>query len=178
MPKLRLTGRKAVLVGVIAAAASAAAITVAAPATAAPTQQRTACTDNVRVRSEPSETAPVVGSCRSGEVVVVKGAPQNGYAHMVNPRQGWVSVDYLRTHDASSRDEDSDFDTESSFDEDNDNKDESCTFTDDRYHYDGDDRYKCRNGKRDYDDNYNDSNNNDDNDDDNKDKVLGGLLGN
>jgi hypothetical protein len=171
MSKLRLTGRKAVLVGLTAAAASATVITVAAPASAAPSQL-TSCSETVRVRSQPNESAPVIGSCQAGERVTVDGT-RNGFAHLVNKR-GWASLDFVRLRDADGLD-DVDFDGDS---RDN-KKDKSCSFTDSKYHYDGDDRYKCRNGKRDYDDDYNRRNNNDNNDNnDNNKGPLGGLLGN
>src|SRR5436305_14931932 len=92
MPKLRLSGRKAALAGVSLAAATAAVVAVAAPASAAP-NRLTTCNDTVRVRSQPSESAPVIGSCRSGEQVTVD-RTQNGFAHLVN-KQGWASMDFL-----------------------------------------------------------------------------------
>jgi len=168
MSRLRLTGRKAVLVGVTAAAASAAVITVAAPANAAPSQL-TSCSETVRVRSQPNESAPVIGSCQAGERVTVDGT-RNGYAHLVNKR-GWASLDFVRLRDAEDLDG-VDFDGDSG-----DRKDKSCTFTDMKYHYDGDDRYKCRDGKRDYDDDYNRRNNEDNNDDNNDNNPFKGILG-
>lgn len=175
MSKLRLTGRMAVLVGVTAAAASAAVITVAAPANAAPSQL-TSCSETVRVRSQPNESAPVIGSCQAGERVTVDGT-RNGYAHLVNKR-GWASLDFVRLRDSEGLDG-VDFNGDSNDDR-NDRKDKSCNFSDSKYRYDGDDRYKCRNGKRDYDDDYNrrNNNNNDDNDNNDNKNGLGGLLGN
>ena len=168
MSKLRLTGRKAVLVGVTAAAASAAVITVAAPANAAPSQL-TSCSETVRVRSQPNESAPIIGSCQAGERVTVDGT-RNGYAHLVNKR-GWASLDFVRLRDAEDLDG-VDFDGGVR----KGGKDKSCTFSDTKYHYDGDDRYKCRNGKRDYDDDSNRrDNDNDNNNDDNN--PLKGILG-
>ncbi len=93
MPKLRLTGRSAALVGVIAAGATATLVAVAGPAMAAPTKQTT-CSDTVRVRSQPSATAPVIGSCRAGENVTVD-ETRNGYSHLVN-KQGWASSEYVK----------------------------------------------------------------------------------
>ncbi len=93
MPKLRLSGRKAAVVGLCAAAATTALVAVAGPASAAPTQQLTSCTDTVQVRSQPSASAPVIGSCRSGERVTVD-ETRNGFAHLVN-KQGWASVDFV-----------------------------------------------------------------------------------
>lgn len=92
MPKLRLSGRKAALAGVSVAAATAAVVAVAAPASAA-TNRLTTCNENVRVRSQPSQSAPVIGSCKSGEQVTVD-RTQNGFAHLVN-KQGWASLDFL-----------------------------------------------------------------------------------
>lgn len=113
MPKLRLSGRKAALAGVSIAAATAAVVAVAAPASAAP-NQLTTCNDTVRVRSQPSESAPVIGSCRSGEQVTVD-RTQNGFAHLVN-KQGWASLDFLnlrREVNSSYRsDRDSDYDND------------------------------------------------------------------
>jgi uncharacterized protein YraI len=115
MPKLRLSGRKAALAGVSIAAATAAVVAVAAPASAAP-NQLTTCNDTVRVRSQPSESAPVIGSCRSGEQVTVD-RTQNGFAHLVN-KQGWASLDFLNLRREvnssyrSDRDNDSDYDND------------------------------------------------------------------
>lgn len=166
MPKLRLTGRKAVLLGVTAAAASAAVITVAAPANAAPSQL-TSCSETVRVRSAPNEDAPVIGSCQAGERVTVDGT-RNGFAHLVNKR-GWASLDFVRLRDAA------DFDGVDFEGDSDDKNDKSCSFTDMKYHYDGDDRYKCRNGKRDYDEDYNRDRNDDNDNNDNN--PFKGLLG-
>ncbi|HEY9418375.1 MAG TPA: SH3 domain-containing protein [Pseudonocardia sp.] len=153
MPKLRLSGRKAALAGVSIAAATAAVVAVAAPASAAP-NQLTTCNDTVRVRSQPSQSAPVTGSCRSGEQVTVD-RTQNGYAHLVN-KQGWASMDYLNMR--------RDGDSSSSYRDDSNNDD-----------YDNNDRYS--NSR------YNDYNNDYYNDDDygyrrhNNDGLLGGLGG-
>ncbi len=158
MPKLRLSGRKAALAGVSIAAATAAVVAVAAPASASP-NRLTTCNDTVRVRSQPSENAPVTGSCRSGEQVTVD-RTQNGYAHLVN-KQGWASMDYLNLR--------RDGDTNSSYRDDNsDNND-----------YDNNDRYSNNNYRDNgrYNDRYNDYN-----DDyyrhNNDDGLLGGLGSN
>jgi len=174
MPKLRLTGRKAVLAGVSAAAATVAMVAMAAPATAAPSQL-TSCSETVRVRSQPAETSPVIGSCKAGERVTVDGT-RNGYAHLVNKR-GWASLDYVRLRDAENSDlnNDNGDNVDNNGDSNGDsNGNETCNKDDGRYHYDNGDKYKCRNGKRKY-VNYN---NNDNNNNDNNDKKgLSGLLG-
>jgi uncharacterized protein YraI len=138
MPKLRLSGRKAALAGVSIAAATAAVVAVAAPASAAP-NRLTTCNDTVRVRSQPSESAPVIGSCRSGEQVTVD-RTQNGFAHLVN-KQGWASLDFLnlrRDLNSSYRSDDND-----------NNYNDNC---DDNDRYRRNDRY---NNNDCYDDNYN-----------------------
>ncbi|HTK66313.1 MAG TPA: SH3 domain-containing protein [Pseudonocardia sp.] len=139
MPKLRLSGRKAALAGVSIAAATAAVVAVAAPASAAP-NRLTTCNDTVRVRSQPSESAPVIGSCRSGEQVTVD-RTQNGFAHLVN-KQGWASLDFLnlrRDLNSSYRSDDND-----------NNYNDNC---DDNDRYRRNDRYN--NNDDCYDDNYN-----------------------
>ncbi|MBV9313465.1 MAG: SH3 domain-containing protein [Pseudonocardia sp.] len=100
MPKLRLVGRKAALVGVSAAAATAALVAVAEPALAEPTEQTT-CTDTVRVRSQPSLSAPVIGSCYAGERVTVD-ETRNGFAHLVN-KQGWASLEHVALRESEYR---------------------------------------------------------------------------
>lgn len=92
MPKLRVTGRLAALTGVGAVAATTALVVTAWPAMAAGTQE-VSCTDQVRVRSEASLSAPVIGSCSKGEKITVD-KTQNNFAHAVN-KQGWVSIDYV-----------------------------------------------------------------------------------
>lgn len=92
MPKLRVTGRLAALSGMGAVAATAALVVTAWPAMAAGTQE-VSCTDQVRVRSEPSLSGPVIGSCTKGEKITVD-KTQNNFAHAVN-KQGWVSVDFV-----------------------------------------------------------------------------------
>jgi hypothetical protein len=112
MPKVRVSGRIAVLVGLVVAAATALVLAMAGPALAAGSQ-RTSCTDQVRVRSQPSTSAPVIGSCKAGEKVTVD-ETRNGFAHLVN-KQGWASADYVAlnkrsgsssNHPASSRNND------------------------------------------------------------------------
>lgn len=171
MPKLRLTGRKAVLAGVSAAAATAAVVAMAAPAAAAPSQL-TSCSETVRVRSQPAETSPVIGSCKAGERVTVDGT-RNGYAHLVNKR-GWASLDYVRLRDAENSDLNNDNNNDNGDNVDNNgdsNGNETCNKDDGRYHYDNGDKYKCRNGKRKYVNYNNDYNNHDDK------KGLEKLLG-
>lgn len=92
MPKLRVTGRLAALTGMGAVAATTALVVTAWPAMAAGTQT-VSCTDQVRVRSQASLSAPVIGSCAKGEKITVD-KTQNNFAHAVN-KQGWVSVDYV-----------------------------------------------------------------------------------
>ncbi|HWN31776.1 MAG TPA: SH3 domain-containing protein [Pseudonocardia sp.] len=92
MPKLRVSGRIAALAGLVVATATALVLAMAGPAVAAGSQL-TSCTDQVRVRSQPSATAPVIGSCKAGEKVTVD-ETRNGFAHLVN-KQGWASVDYV-----------------------------------------------------------------------------------
>ncbi|MGQ0483080.1 MAG: SH3 domain-containing protein [Pseudonocardia sp.] len=146
MPNLRLSGRKAAVVGLCAAAATTALVAVAVPATAAPSELTT-CTDTVRVRSQPSASAPVIGSCSAGERVTVD-ETRNGFAHLVN-KQGWASVDFVDLKDVRSS-----------------NRDDE----DDRFSSDEDDDFDSRN-----DDEF-DSRNDDDFDDDNSDDgLLGGL---
>jgi uncharacterized protein YgiM (DUF1202 family) len=121
MPKLRLSGRKAALAGVSIAAATAAVVAVAAPASASP-NRLTTCNDTVRVRSQPSESAPVIGSCRSGEQVTVD-RTQNGFAHLVN-KQGWASMDFLNLRrDVNSSYRNSDNSDNSDYNDNNDNND-------------------------------------------------------
>jgi uncharacterized protein YraI len=97
MPKLRLMGRKAAFVGVSAAAATAAVVAVAGPALA-DTSELTTCTDTVRVRSQPSQSAPVIGNCKAGEKVTVD-ETRDGFGHLVN-KKGWASVEFLDLSDS------------------------------------------------------------------------------
>ncbi|MDT7564644.1 MAG: hypothetical protein QOG76_3268 [Pseudonocardiales bacterium] len=114
MPKVRVSGRIAALVGLVVAAATALVLAMAGPALAAGSQL-TSCTDQVRVRSQPSASAPVIGSCKAGEKVTVD-ETRNGFAHLVN-KQGWASADYVAlnkrsgsssNHPASSRNDNGD----------------------------------------------------------------------
>ncbi|MDT7607336.1 MAG: hypothetical protein QOG96_1839 [Pseudonocardiales bacterium] len=114
MPKVRVSGRIAALVGLVVAAATALVLAMAGPALAAGSQL-TSCTDQVRVRSQPSTSAPVIGSCKAGEKVTVD-ETRNGFAHLVN-KQGWASADYVAlnkrsgsssNHPASSRNDNGD----------------------------------------------------------------------
>jgi len=76
------------------------------PAVAA-SPRLTSCTEQVRVRSQPSASAPVIGSCKAGEQVTVD-ETRNGFAHLVN-KKGWASSDYVKLgNNSSSRGENSD----------------------------------------------------------------------
>ncbi|HEX4248793.1 MAG TPA: SH3 domain-containing protein [Pseudonocardia sp.] len=92
MPKVRVSGRIAALVGLVVATATALVLAMAGPAVAAGSQL-TSCTDQVRVRSQPNANAPVIGSCKAGEKVTVD-ETRNGFAHLVN-KQGWASAEYV-----------------------------------------------------------------------------------
>jgi uncharacterized protein YraI len=92
MPKLPVNGRIAVLGGAVATTATALAVVMAVPALAA-NSKLTSCTDQVRVRSQPSATAPVIGSCKAGEKITVD-ETRNGFSHAVN-KEGWVSSQYI-----------------------------------------------------------------------------------
>jgi uncharacterized membrane protein YgcG len=136
MPKVRVSGRIAALVGLVVAAATALVLAMAGPALAAGSQL-TSCTDQVRVRSQPSTSAPVIGSCKAGEKVTVD-ETRNGFAHLVN-KQGWASADYVAlnkrsgsssNHPASSRnndngDDNGDAGTSDNGDDNSDNSDNS-----------------------------------------------------
>jgi uncharacterized protein YraI len=100
MPKVQLTGRLAALVGVGAAVSTATLVAFAAPAFAADTHKTTSCTDQVRVRSKPSATAPVIGKCSSGEKVTTDES-RDGFTHLVD-KNGWVSNRYIKDASASS----------------------------------------------------------------------------
>lgn len=106
MGNIRLTGRTGAMLGVGTAAAATLMIVAAGPALAADSQL-TSCTDQVRVRSEPNEKAPVIGSCKPGEKVTVD-RTENGWAHLEN-KQGWASDKYVavKNKDDNSRDSDS-----------------------------------------------------------------------
>jgi uncharacterized protein YraI len=92
MPKLPVNGRIAVLGGVVVTTATALGVAIAAPALAADSKL-TSCTDQVRVRSQPSSSAPVIGSCKAGEKITVD-ETRNGFSHAVN-KEGWVSSQYI-----------------------------------------------------------------------------------
>lgn len=92
MPKLRVTGRLAALTGMGTVAATTALVVTAWPAMAAGSQEES-CTDQVRVHSQASLSAPVTGSCAKDEKITVD-KTQNNFAHAVN-KNGWVSVDYV-----------------------------------------------------------------------------------
>jgi uncharacterized membrane protein YgcG len=141
MPKVRVSGRIAVLVGLVVAAATALVLAMAGPALAAGSQL-TSCTDQVRVRSQPSTSAPVIGSCKAGEKVTVD-ETRNGFAHLVN-KQGWASADYVAlnkrsgsssNHPASSRnndngDDNGDAGTSDNGDDNSDNSDDNSDSSD------------------------------------------------
>lgn len=93
MSKLRVTGRMAALTAVGAAAVTATLVVIATPA-AAQGSELTSCTDQVRVRSQPNATAPVVGSCKAGEKVTVTEV-RDGFARLSN-KQGWASTQYVK----------------------------------------------------------------------------------
>ncbi|HZZ50145.1 MAG TPA: SH3 domain-containing protein [Pseudonocardia sp.] len=156
MPKLHKTGRLAALVGIGAVLSTATLVAVAPLASAADTQQ-TSCTEQVRVRSEPNASAPVVGSCGAGERVTA-GESRDGFTKLAS-KNGWVSSDYVK--DATSRDSDSDDDR---YDNDRDGN---------RDGYNNDNRYD-----RDrYDNDYRYNNNYYDRDRDRgRDGILGGGL--
>lgn len=92
MPKLPVSGRIAAMGGMVVASAAALALAMAGPAAAAGSKL-TSCTDQVRVRSQPNTSSPVVGTCKAGEKVTVD-ENRNGFAHAVN-KQGWVSSRYI-----------------------------------------------------------------------------------
>ncbi|HEY2205816.1 MAG TPA: SH3 domain-containing protein [Pseudonocardia sp.] len=92
MTKFHLSGRTSAMLGVGTATAAAAMVAFAGPALAAGTQL-TSCTDQVRVRSQPSSSAPVIGTCKAGEKVTVD-ETRNGFVHLVN-KKGWASADYV-----------------------------------------------------------------------------------
>jgi len=100
MPKVRFNARIVALAGLVVAAATALVLAMAGPALAAGSQL-TSCTDQVRVRSQPSTNAPVIGSCKAGEKVTVD-ETRNGFAHLVN-KSGWASSDYVALNGRSGR---------------------------------------------------------------------------
>lgn len=104
MSKLRVTGRMAALTAVGAAAVTATLVVIATPAAAAPSgSELTSCTDQVRVRSQPNTTAPVVGSCKAGEKVTVTEV-KDGFARLSN-KQGWASAQYVKLEGTKFADE-------------------------------------------------------------------------
>jgi len=92
MSKFRFSPRIAALAGLAVATATTLVVTMVGPAVAA-SPRLTSCTEQVRVRSQPSTSAPVIGSCKAGEQVTVD-ETRNGFAHLVN-KQGWASTDYV-----------------------------------------------------------------------------------
>jgi uncharacterized protein YraI len=80
----------------LAVCGTSAGIAVAGTASAAGTGT---CTDTVKVRSEPSKTAPVVGTCEKGQSTRV-GATKNGFVQL-DEFGGWASEKYVRTGSAS-----------------------------------------------------------------------------
>ena len=104
MPKLPVNGRIAVLGGVVVTTATALGVAMAAPALAADSKL-TSCTDQVRVRSQPSASAPVIGSCKAGEKITVD-ETRNGFSHAVN-KEGWVSSQYISSGNGRSAHPDS-----------------------------------------------------------------------
>jgi hypothetical protein len=99
MPKVQLTGRLTALAGVGAAFCAAALVTFAGPAMAADNNKTTSCTDKVNVRSEPSSSGKVIGSCGAGEKVTTDRS-ESGYSHLAS-KNGWVSNQYLKDADSS-----------------------------------------------------------------------------
>jgi uncharacterized membrane protein YgcG len=99
MSKFRFSPRIAALAGLAVATASTLVVTMVGPAVAA-SPRLTSCTDQVRVRSQPSTSAPVIGSCKAGEQVTVD-ETRNGFAHLVN-KKGWASSDYVKLGNNSS----------------------------------------------------------------------------
>jgi|SRR5882757_6603102 len=106
MSKFRFSPRIAALAGLAVVTASTLVVTMVGPAVAA-SPRLTSCTEQVRVRSQPSASAPVIGSCKAGEQVTVD-ETRNGFAHLVN-KKGWASSDYVKLgNNSSSRGENSD----------------------------------------------------------------------
>jgi uncharacterized low-complexity protein len=140
MPKLHMTGRLAALVG-IGAALSTATVVAVAPLASAADNQQTSCTEQVRVRSQPNATAPIVGSCGAGERVTA-GESRDGFTRL-NSKNGWVSSDYIKDSDSRDGRDDRDDDRADSRDGDRDRYDDG-----DRDRYD-DDYYDRDRGGRD-----------------------------
>ncbi|ANY09491.1 hypothetical protein AFB00_28275 [Pseudonocardia sp. HH130630-07] len=57
------------------------------------------CTSSVNVRSEPSETAPIVGVCERGETTSV-GEAEDGFVELPE-YGGWAVADYVSTSGAT-----------------------------------------------------------------------------
>jgi uncharacterized protein YraI len=145
MSKLGKNGRWAAFAGLAVASATTLVVTMAGPAMAddhsdssdnGNKEKATSCTEQVRVRSQPSATAPVIGSCKAGEKVTVD-KTENGFAYLVN-KSGWASTDYLgldgdKSDDNKSDDSDSDSSDDSDSDNgDDDNNDDNDNRDDDR----------------------------------------------
>jgi uncharacterized protein YgiM (DUF1202 family) len=143
MSKLQLTGRLAALVGIGAAVTAATLVAVAVPAAAADSH-KTSCTDQVRVRSKPTTTAPIVGSCSAGERVTAS-ETRDGFTRLTD-KKGWVSSQYIKDADSSDS-------NNSRYNDDSDNNSRDNADSDDRdgnrdsdYRYDDDnDRYRHHN---------------------------------
>ena len=93
----RRSGRRITL-AVAALAVSGASVGIAVAGTASAAGTGT-CTDSVNVRSEPSTSAPVVGSCEKGQTTRV-GATRNGFVQL-DEFDGWASAEYVKTGSAS-----------------------------------------------------------------------------
>jgi uncharacterized protein YgiM (DUF1202 family) len=105
MPKAQLTGRLAALVGLGAAVSTATLVAFAAPAFAADASKSTSCTDKVNIRSKPSATAPVIGSCSAGEKITTDQS-RDGFSHLT-AKNGWVSNQYIKDASSDSADDSS-----------------------------------------------------------------------
>jgi uncharacterized protein YgiM (DUF1202 family) len=126
MTKIAMNGRWAAFTGLAMAGATTLVVTMAGPAMAddhsdngdsGSKEKATSCTEQVRVRSQPSITAPVIGSCKAGEKVTVD-KTENGFAYLVN-KSGWASTDYLGLDDNKSDDNKSDDKNDDNSDSDN-----------------------------------------------------------
>src|SRR5882757_7327079 len=127
MSKFRFSPRIAALAGLAVATATTLVVTMVGPAVAA-SPRLTSCTEQVRVRSQPSASAPVIGSCKAGEQVTVD-ETRNGFAHLVN-KKGWASSDYVKLgNNSSSRGENSDDKNSNGDDNNSDNGDDNSSDT-------------------------------------------------
>ncbi len=90
--------RRRVTLAVTALAVSGASVGIAVAGTASAAGTGT-CTDTVKVRSEPSKDAPVVGTCEKGESTRV-GATKNGFVQL-DEFGGWASSKYVKTGSAA-----------------------------------------------------------------------------